>query len=456
MVTETPSSIPENKSLPSALVPAPTLIQAHATTKQGTNLSRIVFGIAGAAKNWQHRKEYVRRWYNLEKGRTRAIVWLDQEVNGTWEKDVPPFKISEDVSKFKFVSSRRITATRISRIVSEMFRLGLPDVEWFVMGDDDTFFLPENVVKVLSKYDHKKMYYIGSNSESHMQNVVYSFNMAFGGGGFAISYPLAEELAQMQDSCLARYPDLYGSDERVFACASELGVTLTKELGFHQLDVLGDAMGVLAAHPQTPLVSIHHMDLIQPIFPGLSKYAAMDHLLEAARVESASVLQQSVCYADGHKWSISVSWGYVVQVYKGFLTPRDLETPLRTFSSLKREKGGFGFPFNTRDPPKELCKRPAMFYMKTVKGDVNVTDSAERRLLESVYLRREDLKKTRESCEKDLEPLTTVRQIRVVKEPVSNSWFEVHNHLVVHSVLNPSFICRFNFGRGFLSCGTYS
>lgn len=360
----------------------------------------------------------------MEKGRTRAIVWLDQEVNGTWEKDVPPFKISEDVSKFKFVPSRRITATRISRIVSEMFRLGLPDVEWFVMGDDDTFFLPENVVKVLSKYDYKKMYYIGSNSESHMQNVVYSFNMAFGGGGFAISYPLAEELAQMQDSCLARYPDLYGSDERVFACASELGVTLTKELGFHQLDVLGDAMGVLAAHPQTPLVSIHHLDLIQPIFPGLSKYAAMDHLLEAARVESASVLQQSICYADGHKWSISVSWGYVVQVYKGFLTPRDLETPLRTFSSLKREKGGFGFPFNTRDPPKELCKRPAMFYMKTVKGDVNVTDSAERRLLESVYLRREDLKKTRESCEKDLEPLTTVRQIRVIKEPVSNSWFE--------------------------------
>jgi hypothetical protein len=57
---------------------------------------------------------------------------------------------------------------------------------------------------VLSKYDHTKMYYIGSNSESHLQNILFSYNMAFGGGGFAISYPLAKLLAKMQDSCIAR------------------------------------------------------------------------------------------------------------------------------------------------------------------------------------------------------------------------------------------------------------
>jgi hypothetical protein len=37
-----------------------------------------------------------------------------------------------------------------------------------------------------------------------MQNILFNYNMAFGGGGFAISYPLAKELAQMQDSCLMR------------------------------------------------------------------------------------------------------------------------------------------------------------------------------------------------------------------------------------------------------------
>ncbi len=43
------------------------------------------------------------------------------------------------------------SALRISRVVSEMFRLGLEDVRWFVMGDDDTVFVVENVVRILSK-----------------------------------------------------------------------------------------------------------------------------------------------------------------------------------------------------------------------------------------------------------------------------------------------------------------
>jgi hypothetical protein len=58
--------------------------------------------------------------------------------------------------------------------------------------------------------------------------------MAYGGGGIAISYPLAEELSNMQDECLERYPQLFGSDDRLHACISELGVPLTREPGFHQ------------------------------------------------------------------------------------------------------------------------------------------------------------------------------------------------------------------------------
>jgi len=187
------------------------------------------------------------------------------------------------------------------------------------------------------------------------------------------------------------------------------------------MDIRGNAMGMLAAHPQTPLVSIHHMDIIYPIFPGLTKYASIDHLLEAAKVESTSVLQQSMCYAQGQKWSFSISWGYVVQVYKGFLAPRELETPLRTFSTIKRGNTKAEFPFNTREPPKEPCKRPSMFYMKSVHGpSVN-----SQGLLESVYLRNEDLKITRPACEGDLKLLSTVRQIRVLKKPIVDSWLQV-------------------------------
>lgn len=132
-------------------------------------------------------------------------------------------------------SAGKEIALRISRVVSETLRLEWGDVRWFVMGDDDTVFFVENLVRVLSKYDHRQMYYLGSSSESHIQNIFFSYSMAYGGGGFAISYPLAKELEKMQDRCIQRYPSLYGSDDRIQACMAELGVPLTKEVGFHQV-----------------------------------------------------------------------------------------------------------------------------------------------------------------------------------------------------------------------------
>lgn len=129
------------------------------------------------------------------------------------------------------------SAIRISRIVSESVRLGMEDVRWFVMGDDDTVFVLENLIRVLEKYDYKEFYYIGSSSESHLQNILFSYNMAYGGGGFAISYSLAKALEGMQDGCIEKYSDLYGSDDRIQACMAELGVPLTKEIGFHQVSL---------------------------------------------------------------------------------------------------------------------------------------------------------------------------------------------------------------------------
>jgi len=59
--------------------------------------------------------------------------------------------------------------------------------------------------------------------------------MAFGGGGYALSSSLANVLARNFDSCIERYPHLYGGDSRVYACVLELGVGLSKEPGFHQV-----------------------------------------------------------------------------------------------------------------------------------------------------------------------------------------------------------------------------
>ncbi|XP_031493648.1 uncharacterized protein LOC116259838 [Nymphaea colorata] len=348
------SRAPENKAMPEE--------------GRGTDLKHIVFGIAASSSLWEKRKEYIKLWWRP--GQMRGTVWLDKQVGRRRGEGLPPVRISGDTSRFKYTNRQgHRSAIRISRIVSETVRLGLRDVHWFVMGDDDTVFVPENLVRVLSRYDHRQFYYIGAPSESHLQNIYFSYSMAYGGGGFAISYPLARALERMQDRCIQRYPGLYGSDDRMQACMAELGVPLTKEPGFHQYDVYGSLFGLLAAHPVAPLVSLHHLDVVEPIFPNVSRVAALRRLLEPMRLDSASLMQQSVCYDQKREWTVSVSWGYAVQIFRGIFSPREIEMPSRTFLNWYRRADYTAYAFNTRPVSRHPCQKPFVFYYEKGRLD---------------------------------------------------------------------------------------
>lgn len=335
-----------------------------------TNISHIVFGIGGSARTWKDRKHYSQLWW--KPNITRGFVWLDEEPepNSTSPSPAgasPPYLVSSsDWKKFKFTNSQ--SAVRISRVVVDSFQVGLPNVRWFVMGDDDTVFFTENLVTVLAKYDHRQMYYIGGSSESVEQNVMHAYDMAFGGGGFAISYPLAEELVRVMDGCLNRYFNLYGSDQRVWACVGELGVSLTTERGFHQIDIRDNPFGLLAAHPMAPLVSLHHLDSVQSLFPSQSQLESLRILTTAYKVDPARTMQQCFCYYDKYKWSISVSWAYAVQIYPWLLSAKDLEKPLQTFRTWRSWSDG-PFTFNTRPMSSEPCQQPVIFYLDSFKED---------------------------------------------------------------------------------------
>ncbi|CAA6655028.1 unnamed protein product [Spirodela intermedia] len=180
-------------------------------------------------------------------------------------------------------------------------------VRWLVMGDDDTVFFPENLAAVLGNVE---------------QDVLHSYGMAFGGGGFAVSIPAAAELTPVLDSCLERYNHFYGSDQRVHACLSELGIPLTREPGFHQ-----------------------------PISPrGRDRLEALGSLVRASRLDPARTLMQSICYEPTRGWSVSVAWGYTVQLYP------------KTWRSS--QKGPF--TFNTRPVPSEPCDRPILFFFDRI------------------------------------------------------------------------------------------
>ncbi|KAF4401689.1 hypothetical protein G4B88_000737 [Cannabis sativa] len=345
-------------------------------TAEKTEIRHVVFGVAASASLWSQRKNYIKLWYRPKT--MRGVVWLDKIVekdgNGEGEEDdrklLPPLKISSDTSVFPYTNKQgHRSAIRISRIVSETLRLGLKDVRWFVMGDDDTVFVTDNLVRILRKYDHNQMYYIGSLSESHLQNIFFSYGMAYGGGGFAISYPLAKALSKMQDRCIHRYPGLYGSDDRMQACMAELGVPLTKEVGFHQYDVYGNLFGLLAAHPVTPLVSLHHLDIVEPIFPNVTRVEALQRLSAPIKLDSAAIMQQSICYDNSKSWTISVSWGFAVQIFRGVFSPREIEMPSRTFLNWYRRADYIAYAFNTRPVSRNPCQKPFVFYLSKTKFD---------------------------------------------------------------------------------------
>ncbi|KAK7395252.1 hypothetical protein VNO78_15803 [Psophocarpus tetragonolobus] len=356
-----------------------------------TNISHLLFGIGGSAATWNTRSQYSELWWR--RGTTRGFVWLDEHPpeNVTWPETSPPYKVSADTSAFKYTceyGSR--SAIRIARIVKESFELGLENVRWFVLGDDDTIFFTDNLVTVLSKYDHNEMYYVGGNSESVEQDVIHFYTMAFGGGGFAISYPLAKELARILDGCIDRYAEFYGSDQKVQSCISEIGVQVTKEPGFHQVDIHGNPYGFLAAHPVAPLVSLHHLDYVDPIFPKMSQVDGVRKVLTAYKTDPGRTLQKSFCYDLRRNWSISVSWGYAVELYPSLRTSKELETAYRTFHTWRTWSGG-PFTFNTRDVSGDRCEKPLVYFLDRVRNvGRNKTRSIYRSYGSKNVCRRED------------------------------------------------------------------
>lgn len=383
-------------------------------------INQVVFGIAGAAQLWDKRKEFIKLWWRREE--MRGFVWLEEAVKVRDGENLPPVHVSEDTSTFSYTHPLgHPSGLRLSRIVCETFRLGLPNVHWFVMGDDDTLFNTDNLVRVLSKYDPSEMWYIGSNSESHRQNDHFSHSMAYGGGGFAISYPLAEALTAMQDECLERYPSLFGSDDRLHACITELGVPLTRELGFHQFDVFGNARGLLASHPVTPFLSMHHLELLAPVFPFMSHLEGLRLLTKAMRTEPGSFLQQSLVYDVKNSLSFSISTGYVIQVFPEIILPRLLTRVETTFTAWNRDNKPLEFAFDTRPSAKSVCRQPYLFYVEDIRYD-----SAASRVV-TVYKRYAgiDNEKSKNFCWSKGLPRSKVRSIQVVSEPVSNKFFSL-------------------------------
>ncbi|XP_015169557.1 uncharacterized protein [Solanum tuberosum] len=353
-----------------------------------TNISHLVFGITSSSRTWKNRISYVESWW--KPNITRGFVFLesfpkDHQLLPWPYSSCPPFKVSEDTSRYKMYDKHPIQQTiRMARVVEETFKMENKSARWYIMAGDDTIFFIDNLVEVLSKYDHRKYFYVGMNSETHASNVAHSFNMAFGGGGYAFSYALVEAMVENLDICIKRYQTYYGGDHILQSCVADLGVSLTQEKGFHQIDLHGDISGFLSAHPQSPLISLHHLDYVDPIFPFMNHSQSLNHLMKVAKNGQfqSRLLQQSICYHKPKNWTFSISWGYSIQIYESIFPPSFIQIPLQTFIPWSKLYKPF-FVFNTRLPNNNPCDAPHVLFFESIKnissGSYNLVTNYTRR-----------------------------------------------------------------------------
>ncbi|KAI3823475.1 hypothetical protein L1987_04913 [Smallanthus sonchifolius] len=208
--------------------------------------------------------------------------------------------------------------------------------------------------------------------------------MAFGGAGFALSYPLAEALVANLDRCLETYPFYFVSDQILSACIADLGVPLTSEKGFHQIDLVHDISGFLSAHPQAPLISLHHLDIATPIFPTMDRHKSVRHLMTAAKIDQSRLLQQTACYHKQKNWAFSIAWGYSAYIYETLIPRSILRRPFETFTPWSLKRRPPDYMFNTRLVTNNSCETPHIFFFRSVTRHSNNNNNSNTNIDEIV------------------------------------------------------------------------
>jgi hypothetical protein len=133
----------------------------------------------------------------------------------------------------------------------------------------------------------------------------------------------------------------------------------------------------LAAHPLSPLLSLHHPDITDAIFPNMTTLKSLQHLFEAANVDSQRILQQTVCYEKQFSRTVSVSWGYAVQVFQNNVLLPDVLRVQQTFKPWKENHVLAGvYTFSIREIHHDPCKRPKIFYLDNVSSGKDGTVSS--------------------------------------------------------------------------------
>lgn len=134
------------------------------------------------------------------------------------------------------------------------------------------------------------------------------------------------------------------------------------------MDIQRSLRGLLAAHPMAPLVSLHHLGMyvVQSSIPSMTQFDSVKRLIEAYKNDPSRTMQHTLCYDLNRNWSLSVSWGYPMQLYPWLMNAKEFGLPIQTFKTWIGSEEPF--TFNTRPSYVDPCKRPIEYYLDQVVG----------------------------------------------------------------------------------------
>jgi hypothetical protein len=206
-------------------------------------------------------------------------------------------------------------------------------VQWFVVGDDDTIWFVNNLLRTLGYYNSSESIYLGNISDKKSQIKRHGTFYAYGGAGILLSRPLAFLFVQHRQKC-KRFLHIYPGDEMIGKCVTEeLKINLTKNYNFHQMDHRGDMTGLLESGIDG-LVSLHHMFTLWKPFPNahINKSNETMHRLNIAYITfDKYFLKRYLKVNYNTNRSVLLTMGYSVSLFNRILSHNELSLVEKTW-----------------------------------------------------------------------------------------------------------------------------
>lgn len=151
----------------------------------------------------------------------------------------------------------------------------------------------------------------------------------------------------------------------------------------------------------------------------MDRVDAIRRLMVSMKLDSAALIQQSFCYDKKRTWTVSVSWGYAVQIIRGIIPASEIETPEKTFMDWNSRGDASAFAFKVRPLSINPCENPFVYFLSNALYNASTNQTA------TEYTR---YWVPTPPCAWKIPNPSKIHRVQLFKKPDPHLWDKVRNH----------------------------